>query len=81
MLEACKYCLIGLEDDETALSGFKHKAINNRFIVRLYYKHSFIYHTYKKIKKRIEFDEGAHTNGNDYIKSATHDVRRMDKVE
>ncbi len=81
MLVACKYCLMGLEDETGFKYYVKHKAMNNKLIVRLYYKHRSIYHGYKNIRKLFQYDEGAHTSGNDYVKTEVHDVSKRDKQD
>lgn len=74
MLESCKYCLMGLEQDNSFCQRFKSLAYKKGWIVKIYYKYSFLYNGYKKIKKQVEYDEGAHTKDSLYVKTQTHKV-------
>ncbi len=74
MLESCKYCLMGMESDQTVIEVLKHKALKNPILIKVFYKNNFIYHTYKSLRRAKQFDEGAHTCDDGIITTSVHQV-------
>jgi len=74
-LEACKYCLMGQEKENSIFLNLKHKAYQHPALIKMYYKNMVFYHCFKNAKKIFTFDEGAHSNNNDCIKTQEHKVK------
>ena len=72
---------MGLEQDNSFCQRFKCLAYKKSWIVKLYYKYSFLYNGYKKFKKHVEYDEGAHTKDTLYVKTQAHNVLGNKKSE
>ncbi|SDI72023.1 4Fe-4S single cluster domain-containing protein [Pseudobutyrivibrio sp. 49] len=78
-LEACKYCLMGLESECSAIEGLKHWAYGYPWVIKTFYKSRFLYHGFKMFKKIFQYDEGAHYTSDEYIRTECHKVRDKSK--
>lgn len=79
MLESCKYCLMGLECMQSNKSIYHFIDVASKFphLVRLFYKYRMFYHGYKRIKKMYVYDEGAHTQVDNFIvKTHKHKINK-----
>ncbi|MBQ7148636.1 MAG: radical SAM protein [Pseudobutyrivibrio sp.] len=74
-LEACNYCLMGLERNCSAVAKIKHLAFSQSFVIKTFYKSNLLYYGFKKFKKLLQYDEGACCGGDDKIVTKVHEVR------
>jgi organic radical activating enzyme len=76
MLDSCKYCLMGLEHDESFMTKIKHLAFQRPYLIRAFYKNDMLYHSFKRIKNLVQFDEGAHSSEEGLITTSIHTVKK-----
>lgn len=74
-LEACNYCLMGLEKDTAVISSAKHRVYQYPLGIRIFYKSQLLYNAFKQCKKIFQYDEGAHTVGGRYVKTVIHEIK------
>jgi organic radical activating enzyme len=72
MMDSCKYCLMGLEHDVSFVTRMKHLALQRPYLIRTFYKNHILYHSFKKIKGLVQFDEGAHSSDKGLITTSIH---------
>lgn len=74
MLESCKYCLMGLEQDQSKIEKIKHTVFKYPFLIKMFYNNIYLYHAFKFIKRIVQYDEGAHSQGEGIITTSEHNI-------
>lgn len=75
MLEACKYCLMGLESQNNTLIKAKEFGYRHPVLIRIFYSSNVYYHLFKKLKRFILIDEAVATKRkSQYIETMEHNV-------
>lgn len=75
MLESCKYCLMGIETQNSSLIRIKQFGYQHPALIRIFYSSNIYYHLFKKMKKMILIDEAVATKKKTtYIETIEHNV-------